>query len=168
MKYSVLVEDSAHGVEIHEEGDTRTVYWDGKPVDLDCPLTLSNHKTSILLDGHPYEISWKQDNEWIFVNLNQAVYKVRVNRGTKQKKQKKTTQGAHEEIISAPMPGMVVDLKVNPDQEVKMGEPLIILEAMKMENELRCPIDGRVKTIHAKAGQKVEKGEKLIVLKNNI
>lgn len=165
MKYSILVGDTVHLVEIREEGGSRALYWDGKPIDLQIPEKLSNHKTSILIDGRPYEISWKKNDDFINVVLNQSVYKVGVNRGTKQRKQGKKG-GAHEEIVSAPMPGMVVDLKVKPNQEVKTGEPLIILEAMKMENELRCPIDGMVTKICVKSGQKVEKGEKLIILKN--
>jgi biotin carboxyl carrier protein len=62
------------------------------------------------------------------------------------------------------MPGMVVTVKVEDDQVVKRGEPLLILEAMKMENQLRSPVEGRILKVAVSQGQKVEKGEKLIII----
>lgn len=59
--------------------------------------------------------------------------------------------------IKAPMPGLLLKLKKNIGDYVKAGEPLLILEAMKMENEIRSPIDGIVKEILFKEGQPVEK-----------
>lgn len=59
--------------------------------------------------------------------------------------------------IKAPMPGLLLKLKKDIGDFVKVGEPLLILEAMKMENEIRSPIDGIVKEILIKEGQPVEK-----------
>jgi biotin carboxyl carrier protein len=59
---------------------------------------------------------------------------------------------------------MVVTVKVEAEQRVKRGEPLLILEAMKMENQLRSPVDGRIMKIHVEEGRKVEKGEELITM----
>jgi biotin carboxyl carrier protein len=64
--------------------------------------------------------------------------------------------------IKAPMPGLIVDLKVKEGDEVKMGDTLLILEAMKMENSIKSPGDGIVKTVKAKKGASVEKGQVLI------
>ncbi|MCB9557252.1 MAG: biotin/lipoyl-binding protein [Deltaproteobacteria bacterium] len=66
--------------------------------------------------------------------------------------------------ISSPMPGRVVKCLVAEDDSVVVGQGLIIVEAMKMENELKSPIDGRVKSIKAQAGGSVEAGEALIHL----
>jgi biotin carboxyl carrier protein len=55
------------------------------------------------------------------------------------------------------MPGLLLKLKKNIGDKVKAGEPLLILEAMKMENEIRSPIEGIVKNIMYKEGQTVEK-----------
>jgi biotin carboxyl carrier protein len=62
------------------------------------------------------------------------------------------------------MPGVVVDLLVKNGQEVKAGEPLLILEAMKMQNEILAPADGRVTDVHVARGQAVGAGEKLVTL----
>lgn len=65
-------------------------------------------------------------------------------------------------VLKAPMPGLVVRIAVAEGQKVDAGAGLVVLEAMKMENELRAVAAGTVKTIRVKTGQAVEKGEVLI------
>ena len=66
--------------------------------------------------------------------------------------------------LLAPMPGLVVRVNVEPGAEVRAGQPLVVMEAMKMENELRSPAAGTVKSVAARVGQAVEKGALLIEL----
>jgi biotin carboxyl carrier protein len=65
-------------------------------------------------------------------------------------------------VIKAPMPGLIIDLKVKPGDVVKAGDQLLILEAMKMENIIKAPGEGTVKTVKAKKGDSVEKNQVLI------
>jgi biotin carboxyl carrier protein len=64
--------------------------------------------------------------------------------------------------IKAPMPGLIIDLKVKQGDVVKIGDPLLILEAMKMENIIKSPGEGTVKTVTVKKGDSVEKNQVLI------
>jgi biotin carboxyl carrier protein len=64
--------------------------------------------------------------------------------------------------IKAPMPGLIIDLKISAGSIVKQGDPLLILEAMKMENILKSPGDGVIKNVRIKKGDNVEKGQVLI------
>lgn len=64
--------------------------------------------------------------------------------------------------IKAPMPGMVLEVNVSPGQEVEKDTPLLILEAMKMENVIKAPGDGIVKKIHIQKGNPVEKNQLMI------
>ena len=67
-------------------------------------------------------------------------------------------------VVKAPMPGLVVRVEVTMGQAVAAGEGLVVVEAMKMENELRAPSTGVVAQIHVKAGDRVEKGAALVTL----
>jgi biotin carboxyl carrier protein len=64
--------------------------------------------------------------------------------------------------VLAPMPGVILDIMVSEGQKVKKGDPLLILEAMKMENLIKCPADVTVGSVNVSIGQNVEKNTALI------
>ncbi|MBA3970539.1 MAG: biotin/lipoyl-binding protein [Bacteroidetes bacterium] len=64
--------------------------------------------------------------------------------------------------IKAPMPGLVLDIRVAEGDQVKKGDPILVLEAMKMENIIKSPTDGTIKKINVKKGVAVEKNQVLI------
>lgn len=66
--------------------------------------------------------------------------------------------------VEAPMPGKILDVKASVGQAVKYGQPIIIMEAMKMETEIVAPADGTVSQILVKAGDTVDTGADLVVL----
>ncbi len=66
------------------------------------------------------------------------------------------------EVLVAPMPGLVLRIDAQPGTEVTAGQTLLVLEAMKMENNLKSPVSGIVADVYVQAGQAVEKGAKLI------
>ena len=76
----------------------------------------------------------------------------------------KATAGAGEHSIDAPMPGKVVKLVASEGAAVKAGEVLLILEAMKMQNEITADTDGTVKKFNVAAGQSVKAHESLVIL----
>ena len=76
----------------------------------------------------------------------------------------KAAAGAGEHSIDAPMPGKVVKLVASEGQSVKAGEVLLILEAMKMQNEIPADADGVVKKFNVAAGQSVKAHESLVIL----
>ena len=164
MKYSVVLNDRIYSVEIREEG-SRKILWEGKYIDVDGSPNHSNSHASILIEGQPVEASWKKQGGAYDIDIGLHSFKVEVSRGGMRGGRADALKHKMKgEVVSAPMPGLVVAVKVEPGQEVKIGEPLLILEAMKMENELRSPVNGRVEKINVTPGNKVEKGERLIVL----
>lgn len=66
--------------------------------------------------------------------------------------------------VTAPLPGSVIDVKVSVGQSVKKGQVLVLIEAMKMENEIVAPADGTVKAIHTTKGSTVETGAPLVTI----
>lgn len=68
------------------------------------------------------------------------------------------------EAVNAPMPGNILDVKVKSGDAVKNGQPLIILEAMKMENEICAPKDGTVTAVMVNKGDTVDAGQGLVTI----
>ena len=71
---------------------------------------------------------------------------------------------AGAQTINAPMPGTILSVNVKPGQAVKRGDVLVVLEAMKMENEIMAPNDGTVGTVNVAKGQSVQSGAVLLTL----
>ena len=67
-------------------------------------------------------------------------------------------------MIDAPMPGKILEVKVSVGQAVKAGDTLVILEAMKMQNEIPATVDGTVKAINCSAGQSVKVRDSLVII----
>ena len=76
----------------------------------------------------------------------------------------KKSAAHHKTEVRAPMPGMILKIKKNAGEIISQGETIIILEAMKMENDLRAPNSGLIKNILVKEGAAVEKGAALFTI----
>ncbi len=76
----------------------------------------------------------------------------------------KAAPPAGSTVVKAPMPGTIVSIKVNAGDTVKKGDVLVILEAMKMENEIMAPQDGKVVAVNTSNGASVNTGDALISL----
>lgn len=100
---------------------------------------------SIKVNGHLYELT-AQDN------LDLLLQKLGMD--------KVATAKISE--VKAPMPGLLISTKVSEGEEVKKGDTLLILEAMKMENVIKSPIDGKIKAIKVNPGQNVDKNQVMI------
>ncbi|MDY8138037.1 acetyl-CoA carboxylase biotin carboxyl carrier protein subunit [Aquimarina sp. 2201CG5-10] len=99
------------------------------------------------------------------VNVNDSTYQVAIaDELDAQIKEMGFSLGASKQVnsVKAPMPGLLLDIMVGEDQEVKENDPLLILEAMKMENVIVSPRDGVIKSISASKGEAVDKGQLLI------
>ena len=117
-------------------------------------------KYIIKVNGNPYEVEVQEVG-----GANSGV-------STATKTMKKTT--SHQAVntsqpksnnsgdVAAPMPGTVLKVKVAVGDTVKKGQVLLILEAMKMENEIVSPIDGKVASLNAEAGKSVTAGEVMV------
>ena len=106
------------------------------------------------------------------IKLNGKVYEVEIEEVTSgqkvqteakvETKQEAKPQATDGEPINAPMPGTITNILVNNGQNVRKGDVLAILEAMKMENEIVAPRDGVVNNISVDKGQNVNHGDKLL------
>jgi biotin carboxyl carrier protein len=96
-----------------------------------------------------------------FLNIDTSLYQTRLSIKFKNRKSYKPVD---TRIILSFIPGTVLKIFVAPGQTVKKGEELMILDAMKMQNKLKCIMDGKVKSVAVKIGDKVSKGTVLLEL----
>lgn len=96
-----------------------------------------------------------------YLNINTSLYQTRISSKFADRKPYKP---ADPKVILSFIPGTVLDIYIKQGQEVKKGEVLMILDAMKMKNKLKCNMDGRVKSIAVNKGDKVSKGTVLLEL----
>jgi len=121
---------------------------------------------SVLHNGtsHNMEIIKSAKKDSYTVNTRIQTFDIEISNAGPLEKDSKKRVNKTEEII-APIPGKVISVKVSPGDPVKEGQTLIILSAMKMENELKSPIDGIISRVSSKEDDIVKDGEVLIDVK---
>lgn len=108
---------------------------------------LESNKYSFLIDGHYFEAFVRTKLEEEAENILSAKF---MQNG--------------EINVSSPMPGLILKINKNIGDKVKKGESLILLEAMKMENEIKSPVDGTIMQILIEVGKSVEKNQKMLII----
>lgn len=129
---------------------------------------LSANSYAVILEGKPYLVtieSTEANKSVVSVDGNMEHVTVKNERDLLLE-QHGMADGdkAVEKEIRAPMPGLVLDILVSEGQTVEAGNGLLVLEAMKMENEIRAATEGVISKVHAKPGAPVAKGDLLIEL----
>lgn len=151
--------------EISTEPDGITV--DGNPLLWDI-ARLDDRHFHILLENKSYRaevIKTDKTTKTCTLKINGNTYTVALRDKFDlllEKMGMNNTGAGKVNNIKAPMPGLIIDLKVKEGDVVKQNDPLIILEAMKMENVIKSPGEGTVKAVKVKKGANVEKNQVLI------
>lgn len=159
MKYTTIVNDIQFEVEILKDGK---VMVNGNAHEVDF-VSLQESLYSIIQDSKSYEIAIEAERGNYEVLLGGRLYEAMVlDQRALLMAQRKGGLTAGTGEVNSPMPGLIVEVMVNVGDEVEQGQTVVILESMKMQNELKAPRDGTVQTINCEAGQSVEKGNLLI------
>ncbi len=114
---------------------------------------------------HAELITYDFLNRSYSIRLNSTIYTVKIKRPIDDLIHKMGYVDGSSKVVNsikAPMPGIIIDLKVKKGQSVKKGDTLLILEAMKMENAIICPKDTTINEIHTVVGETVDKNKLLI------
>lgn len=162
MKYITTIGDQEFLVEI--AGDHQVLV-DGKPYQVDFAEISGQPVYSLLLDGKSYEAYvYPADKTWQ-VLLHGRLYPAMVEDERERRLRAAAgsqVQESGEYYLKAPMPGLVVAISVQEGQPVKKGDVLIILESMKMQNELKAPRDGVAARLRVQEGDGVEHNQTLL------
>jgi biotin carboxyl carrier protein len=162
MKYITTVEDKEFVVEIVDE---KHITVDGKVYEIDFESVSGQPVYSLIVDGRSHEsYVYQGDDNWQ-VLLRGRLYPAIVE-DEREKRLRAAAGGGVAETgefhLRAPMPGLVVAIPVEEGQEIKKGQVILILESMKMQNELKAPRDGTMGRIRVKAGESVEQKQTLL------
>jgi biotin carboxyl carrier protein len=166
MKFEVYLDSGAgkskHVVELEKNGARYKISLDGQPVDADVVLTAPN-AVSVILNGAAFEFHISPSPEGAYTlqtGSHEFHAEVRDPRSWRARKQGALETEGRQQIL-APMPGKVIRLLVRVGDEVAAGQGLIVVEAMKMQNEICSPKKGKVERLQAKEGQPVNAGDVL-------
>ncbi|MFH2004182.1 MAG: biotin/lipoyl-containing protein [Bacteroidota bacterium] len=163
-EYKVYIEEQEYQVDADFQNE---VTIDGKKHKIDL-VKLNGGQYSVIFDNDVYEISVIQQTDLLYtINAYNESYELVIEdeRARLLKKfTKKEDADKKELIIKAPMPGLVLKVEVGVGQSISAGTGLVILEAMKMENEIKSTRNGIVKEIKVVEKMAVEKGEVLMIL----
>jgi biotin carboxyl carrier protein len=162
MKYVTTIDDKEFMVEVI---DAKHVSINGKILGVDFASINGQPVYSLLIDEKSYEGYVYPDEKNWQVFLHGRLYQAFVE----DEREKRLRTAASGEVVTegefhlkAPMPGMVVAIPLAEGQPVKKGQVLLILESMKMQNELKSPKDGTISRIRIKAGDTVEQKQALL------
>lgn len=160
-KYSVRIDNQTFCVELDLSPDNEIVTHariDGQIVHVLLPP--KNERVDgiewIVIEDRPYEIICDRDLRWI--KSSNGIHRIEIRDLVSTEPPLSGGDGR----VKAPIPGLVTQLAVSQGQAVKAGQTLLLLEAMKMENEIRAPRSGQVCAIHISPGEIVARGALLV------
>jgi biotin carboxyl carrier protein len=164
MVYDVIVEGKPHRLELEKVDAGWKCLLDGKEVHVDAVLPRRD-VLSLLVDGHAFEIKREQTATDLHMWVGSTRFAVELHdpRSLRSRKGSAADEKGPRKIV-APMPGRVVRLLVAEQAEVEAGQGIVVVEAMKMQNEIKSPKKGVVKKIVATAGAAVNAGDVLAIV----
>lgn len=161
MRYITTIDGQEYCIELEEPG---VVSVDGTPHQVDLESIDGGFQYSLLVGAVSLEAFVERCEDVCLVTIEGQRYQVRVeDEGLRRAgRRREAVLEAGQAEVTSPMPGLVVAVLVEEGQRVRAGEGLLILEAMKMENEIRAPRTGVVERVNIAPGQRVGRDDLLV------
>ncbi|MEO0092561.1 MAG: biotin/lipoyl-containing protein [candidate division WOR-3 bacterium] len=158
----ILVDDKIFDIEITEMYGKFRAIVDGEVIDVQPKIDKIGQIIGIIIDGKEYDVRLTKDGNYYKVSTFKRPLSASII-STKTETEE-ITRPQKEILVTAPMSGLVIKLEVKTGDVIESNAGLLILEAMKMQNEIKSPIKAKVSSVYVKVGQTVEKDEKLLTL----
>jgi biotin carboxyl carrier protein len=164
MVYEVTIDDKTYRLELACSEGAWRCRLDGQEVQVDGVLA-RHDLLSLLIDGKAYEVKRERTATGLYLSLGQGRYsaEVRDPRSLRGGQRRSGTDPGLKKLI-APMPGKVVRVLLRENAEVELGQGVLVVEAMKMQNEVRSPKKGVIQKILADVGSAVNAGDVLAIV----
>ena len=162
MKYIATVKDKEYTIEIDPD---KGILIDGVPTEIDFRRLPSGGISSLLMNHRSISAVVEEVGDYWDVLIEGELYAVKVQDERAYRLENMRSTGlslSGEATVSSPMPGIIIAVSVSIGDMVRHGDKVIILESMKMENELRAPCDGVISHVHVSPGASVEKDQPLV------
>ncbi len=164
MTYDIIIEGTPHRLELERNGNLWDAKLDGKTVVIDAILSRPG-VISMIVDGRNYEVKREQAASDLHFWVNGARYVAEVRDPRSLRSRRGGAESAEgPKKLTAPMPGKVVRVLVKEQDEVEQGQGVVVVEAMKMQNELKSPKKGVVQKVLATEGAAVNAGDVLAII----
>ncbi|MFT7669415.1 MAG: biotin carboxyl carrier protein [Planctomycetota bacterium] len=165
MKYFVQVNGRERVVELTQRLGKLSTTVDGNEIDLAYESIDDQGQILVLSEGRSYGVSVEGESNQIDITIAGHLYGIEIeDERERAANAAERAAGKAGGLVKSVMPGVVVEILVELGQAVEAGEPLLILEAMKMQNEIASPVAGTVKEIQAVQGEAVSAGAKLVLI----
>ncbi len=163
MKYITTINGKRFEIDVDKDG---RVLVNGEPREIDF-RALDVSLFSMIIQDKSYELVIEERDNSVQISMHGRVLTGEVLDERAQlllTRKAGSTGGSGEVSIKSPMPGLIVAILVSEGDTIKQGQTVVILESMKMQNELRAPREGTVQRISVQPGQTVEQGKLLITI----
>ena len=123
-------------------------------------------KRKVIVDGQEFEIEVEVENGKWLATVEGRTFEIEIPDSGPVVKKRRTAGGKKKKsgTVSANIPGKIVTIEVSKGQEVTEGQVILILEAMKMQNEIQAPVSGKVVSVNCEEGQSIEANVPLVVI----
>jgi biotin carboxyl carrier protein len=163
MIYDVTIEGKNYRLELNRPEGNWECRLDGRVINIDAVLARKD-VLSVIIDGKAYEIKRELTPTDMHLWVGSVRYAARVRDPRSLRSRESTDAGRGPRKLIAPMPGKVVRVLVTENTEVDAGQGLLVVEAMKMQNEIKSPKKGVVRKMVAAEGGLVSAGDVLAVV----
>jgi biotin carboxyl carrier protein len=167
VEFEFLVDGKPHKISL-EKKEGKYIFTQGSnSFEADIHV-ISPHVISVIVGERSYKVYFTQDKDKKYFYVSGNEYIIR-EPGEREENLERGEEGTSQDklMIKAPMPGKVIKINVKEEEKVRKNQTLAIVEAMKMENEIKSSIEGHVKKIFVSAGDLVDSEKPLIELAHN-
>jgi biotin carboxyl carrier protein len=164
MRLKLRLDGREVDLNLERDGEWQRFELDGNPPRTASLIEVKPGVYSVLLDGRSLEARVDPGDKQLFVEIQGRRYEVEAVDPRRGQRRSKGAEREGRQQLTSPMPGKVVRLLVSEGDQVEAGQGLVVVEAMKMQNEMKAPKPGRVVSLSAREGARVAAGEVLAVI----